>query len=1055
MPDLTKKCFKNDICKECISRNIKKYGKFEITCDGIETEKDVNLAIKEGLTEEEARWLFDPAYFFEKVYGHKPRWYQHRILYCTARQLAGRQCRQTGKTLLFMYKILHYVQTNKNKTVLVLAPRENQVKKIWDEYILRDAVNRSDTIKASVTGKVMSPYYQITFDNGSKIILMIAGPGARGQSADWVYIDEAAMISSDMLSDILMTIAGKGADDATILMTSTPMGRGNVFYDACKTNSEFNEYHVSIHEVEEMKNQIPKFKKLLGDTGFIQECEAEFPDASGGPFNYKGIDLSKYAYEYENATKEPGWLYFGGVDWNGPNIGTYFYVVAFNPETYHIKVVDKAVVSSAVWNSTVAKQKFIELNRKWNPKHWMTDFGYGHCLDPNTKITTINGIKKIKDINIGDYVLTHSNCFKKVINKFTPNIEKKTYTIVPMNHEAIIASEDHRFLIKRLNNRFKSKQEELLLEPKWVKVKDINKEVDFVAVPKLLTTNRSTKIIDLYDFLKDDIQNLKYDDKYIWLNNSYSKLKGFSLKKIAESCNSSTATITRIRRKFFNGTFDYTKNEKLIVDKYSDIIFQESPIIKVNRYIDILDKDFLNFIGFFIAEGNLSHKGIEITQYESNLGKSDFYNKMEKFSKILNLEYNIYKTKIDVDNLGIVKKTNNEFKYRGFFFGEIINKLMIKLTGKICDKKIIHNEILFSGGNLLELVNGICRGDGHTYINSSNARVNSITTTSPDIAYQIRDILISNGILPSLKSYDSEGYKTQYIVSYIDYKEEDRRHNRSYVDSEKYLYVPIVKIDEKEITQDLLDITVEDDHSFIANGVITHNSINEELKYWSTYKLAPDIPGNHPDAMLKHTIEPVDFGSWTEIKDPFTGEELKKTTKSFIVSQVSRLFEPFGDSVSITISETDNELIKSLENYKLLQITDKGVEKYGFDKKDDIEDHCLDSFSLAVYGIVKHYSELFEQIFLISVPIDARSILRPVSDIDVNTIPHGSNIILITDNSPEPIELDGSKIKDIEDEAILPIIARTFNKNIVESRPTLNSIMKRRNSYVISRSLNI
>lgn len=610
MPDFTRKCFKNDICKACIKNQMAKYGKFDIVCDGITVEEDVNLGIKEGLTEEEAKWLFDPAYFFEKVYGHKPRWYQHRILYCTARQLAGRQCRQTGKTLLFMYKILHYVQTNKNKTVLVLAPRENQVKKIWDEYILRDAVNRSDTIKASVTGKVMSPYYQITFDNGSKIILMIAGPGARGQSADWVYIDEAAMISSDMLSDILMTIAGKGADDATILMTSTPMGRGNVFYDACKTNSEFNEYHVSIHEVEEMKNQIPKFKKLLGDTGFIQECEAEFPDASGGPFNYKGIDLSKYAYEYENATKEPGWLYFGGVDWNGPNIGTYFYVVAFNPETYHIKVVDKAVVSSAVWNSTVAKQKFIELNRKWNPKHWMTDFGYGH-------------------------------------------------------------------------------------------------------------------------------------------------------------------------------------------------------------------------------------------------------------------------------------------------------------------------------------------------------------------------------------------------------------------------------------------------------------SINEELKYWSTYKLAPDIPGNHPDAMLKHTIEPVDFGSWTEIKDPFTGEELKKTTKSFIVSQVSRLFEPFGDSVSITISETDNELIKSLENYKLLQITDKGVEKYGFDKKDDIEDHCLDSFSLAVYGIVKHYSELFEQIFLISVPIDARSILRPVSDIDVNTIPHGSNIILITDNSPEPIELDGSKIKDIEDEAILPIIARTFNKNIVESRPTLNSIMKRRNSYVISRSLNI
>lgn len=600
--------FQNKICKRCIKNNIKKYGKFSCDCEGITVESDVRAAIKEGLTEDEARWLFDPAYFFEKIYGSPARHYQHRLLYCTSKNLAARQCRQTGKTLLMMYRIFHYIITNENKTVLVVAPQEVQIKKIWDEYIFRDFIYKNKDIEESISGRpTMSPNYQIKFDNGSKIMLMIAGPGVRGQSADWIYIDEAAIVTKDILADIMMAIASR-TDEASVIMTSTPKGRGNPFYEACKDNPEFAEFHTSIYDVEEMKDQIPRFKKLLGETGFIQEAEAEFPDASGGPFNYKGIDLSKKEYEYEESVQLSSEIYFGGVDWNGPNVGTYFYLLGFNPETYTIRVVDKSVVSSAVWNSTVAKQEFIRLNRKWSPKHWMVDAGYGH-------------------------------------------------------------------------------------------------------------------------------------------------------------------------------------------------------------------------------------------------------------------------------------------------------------------------------------------------------------------------------------------------------------------------------------------------------------SINEELKIYSIKAEENGCKPYEPDSMIKHILEPIDFGKLMEIEDPFTKELIKKTTKSFIVSQVSRLFEPHNDQVPVSISESDYELIKSLENYKLLNITAKGIEQYGFDKKDGIDDHAIDAFSLAVYAIVKHYNELFKRIIALSVAIDAKEVFGPIKDDDMDTlsIHHSQSIVLLTDNSPEPIYLDSRDLKKFEpkEQGFLPIVSRTFNKTMQKRK---DDISTRRSNYIVSRT---
>ncbi|MDY0198781.1 MAG: LAGLIDADG family homing endonuclease, partial [Tenuifilaceae bacterium] len=697
-----------------------------------------------------------------------------------------------------------------------------------------------------------------------------------------------------------------------------------------------------------------------------------------------------------------------------------------------------------------AKNEFIRMNRKWKPKHWMVDAGFGHCLDLNTKILTKNGITLLKNINIGDLVLTHDGTYQKVLNKFKPSIQKKVLKITPQCHEPINTSEDHKFLIKRLEKRFKATNDEILKDPEYIKAGNIDKKTDFLAIPKRKYKNIESKTLDLYEFLINEIPNLKSDNTYIWIENSYSKLKAFSLKDIAKKCSASVATITRIRRKYFNKIYNYTKFEEEIVKNFENILFQESPIIKIHRYINILDERFLKFIGLFIAEGNLSSNGIELTQYESNLEKSDFINIINDFAKIMNLEYSIYKTRINKNNLGIVKKTNNEFKFRGFLFGTIINKLILKLTGKISDKKVINSELMKYANKLMPLLDGLYLGDGHSYKHEGGNEHLSLTTTSENIAYQSREILLANKILSSVKSYKKGQYKKQFRVNYV--KKYNKNSLRNYLESKDYFYVPIRNIEFKEYTDNLLDITVEVNNSFVANGVICHNSTYEELKLYSV-RVEQDracVP-SHPDAMIKHILEPVNFGGWTEIEDPFTKEIVKKTTKSFIVSQISRLFEPNDGKVPVSISASDHELIKCLENYKLINITSKGVEQYGFDKKGDIEDHPIDSWGLAIYGIVKYYNDLFKRIVAMSVSIDAKSILAPKTDIDNSIyIDHSQSIVLLTDNSPEPIYLDEKSLRKYEpkDENLLPVITRTFNKNMQKPR---NNVFKR-NRHIISRT---
>jgi len=72
------------------------------------------------------------------------------------------------------------------------------------------------------------------------------------------------------------------------------------------------------------------------------------------------------------------------------------------------------------------------------------------CLCPNTLIKTKNGIKKIKDINEGEEVLTHLGRYRKIKNKW--NVSHESYMIIKtQSGKEIKLSKEHRLLVKRDN----------------------------------------------------------------------------------------------------------------------------------------------------------------------------------------------------------------------------------------------------------------------------------------------------------------------------------------------------------------------------------------------------------------------------------------------------------------------------------------------------------------------------------------------------------------------------------------------------------------------------
>jgi hypothetical protein len=71
------------------------------------------------------------------------------------------------------------------------------------------------------------------------------------------------------------------------------------------------------------------------------------------------------------------------------------------------------------------------------------------CCHPETAIITKEGIKKIKNINTNDYVLTHNSNFKRVLNVSERNIDEEIIKIKNNFGDNIMLTKEHTILSKK------------------------------------------------------------------------------------------------------------------------------------------------------------------------------------------------------------------------------------------------------------------------------------------------------------------------------------------------------------------------------------------------------------------------------------------------------------------------------------------------------------------------------------------------------------------------------------------------------------------------------
>ncbi len=459
--------------------------------------------------------------------------------------------------------------------------------------------------------------------------------------------------------------------------------------------------------------------------------------------------------------------------------------------------------------------------------------GFGLCLDPNSEIIMDNGKSKLlKNIQVGeDYVLAKDGKEHRVLAKKLRQVDK-VLRIKTMTNPELVCSEEHPLFV--LKN-------EQTGEGDWKQAKNLT-EYDYVGI--LLPSSKPKENEDLPDVL--DIMKFceelasgwrvgrdKDNVEKIYISMGYSsKTNGLSIQDIADKYNISKYVAENARRLSLNlpirSGHSYTQAIRDVAEKIKDNgdIINDN-VISINRYIKV-DDEFLNFVGWYLAEGD-NHGGAAI----------NFSLNGEKELPTINRLSEYMSNAMGVSNIKIRIRDK-----KGEVMG--VSSLLSQLMGKLCGiysyNKNINPILLKNTKRLAPLIKGLFEGDGHA---EDGGRIWSLTTVSGNLAWQVKQTLLSQGIMCSLKKYPPSevGVHDQYVLRvggrYAELLTQwtslknvytcSRKRAEHYKIYDNIAYVPILSIECVDELRELMDIQVEGEKSFIANGLLVHNSTLESL----------------------------------------------------------------------------------------------------------------------------------------------------------------------------------------------------------------------------------
>lgn len=199
------------------------------------------------------------------------------------------------------------------------------------------------------------------------------------------------------------------------------------------------------------------------------------------------------------------------------------------------------------------------------------------------------------------------------------------------------------------------------------------------------------------------------------------------------------------------------------------------------------------------------------------------------------------------------KLIRDKFKncYRLFVYSKKLHKLAIDF-GCIPNNKKINNEVYNNHTDLIPFILGLLEADGHQkYINYDGYNRNAIeiSTIYEELIRQCKQILLDNGIYSTIREIKPRNGKRQvnlqitgeYVYKLLNYysynepntscpifsykfKQIEYKHTKSIVlKDNKGFWVPIRLLENRKTKETVYNIEVQDDHTYVANGIATHN----------------------------------------------------------------------------------------------------------------------------------------------------------------------------------------------------------------------------------------
>ena len=446
---------------------------------------------------------------------------------------------------------------------------------------------------------------------------------------------------------------------------------------------------------------------------------------------------------------------------------------------------------------------------------WLTKSGRG-CFTGDSMVPTLDGFKRLDEVEIGDSVLDKNGEFQKVVDTFEYEINepmvKIDYAYMSDSFSPMICTEDHMILTKSAE-----------CGTAWKQAKDL-REGDYLCTPKAHFSAILDEQIDLNNF---NVFGYEFDENYIYEKNPHRLNEyRFSPSDVARHIGCGKSVIENIanrktkegkrNKKIVSDLLDYTGFGS--IDEYVSYV-ERVRTIKINRFIP--NDFFMNvWIGLMYGDGfapnNKTVVGLAVNTntYKNRINKAVF----ELIASRVGLSP---KERISTS------KALTQITVSGNIFSRFVHEILFESKKGTCKK---FNPGLFyqTRKNLEGIILGLKLSDG-SYCDKDRISFDN-TSLSIVSAFQIINLATrANPLSISVRKTweDPRGYKCKTSYKVRSYEKNSVHMKKMYrvLSDEDYIYLPVWKISPlPPATRKVYDLTVENSHSYVINNVVVHNS---------------------------------------------------------------------------------------------------------------------------------------------------------------------------------------------------------------------------------------